>query len=75
MKNRYSTNETMKLLGKQYHSTTIDTEIYSKIKDIMHAHNFNDTLINAFDLGMMGPDIFMLGYIYGKRAERAKKRR
>lgn len=74
MKNRYTANETMKLLGKQYHSAIIDARVYAEIKDILQAHGFDNALNNAFNLGMMGVDIFMLGFIYGKRVERARKR-
>lgn len=68
----YNANETMKMLGKQYPlgllcKGGIAAEDFGNVLD---AHMRNGTY-SMFEIGI---DIFMLGYIYGKRAERKKKK-
>lgn len=67
--NPYESNETMRMLGEQ---KTVDifwrnTEVRKQIEDISKAFPFSFTDEAA-------ADIFTLGYIYGKRAERARKK-
>lgn len=68
--NPYMKNETMRLLGKQCSSTLVfwwDDEIRREIRQISEARPYTFTLEAA-------SDIFMLGYIHGKRAERKRKK-
>lgn len=68
----YNANETMKMLGKQYPlgllgKGGIAAEDFGNVLD---AHE-KKGMYSLFDLGM---DAFMLGFIYGKRAERQKRK-
>lgn len=69
MKFIYNENETMRLLGKQSYGEIYgrNQEAYKGIKEIQQARMHEFTVDAAFD-------IFMLGYIYGKRAERKRRR-
>lgn len=67
MKSCYDKNKTMKFLGMQDASAFwLNEKIQRKVQDISEARKFVVTLDVA-------ADIFMLGYIYGKRAERERK--
>lgn len=68
METCYDKNETMKLLGNQEYSFIYRDGIMAKINDIVRVRPYSCTENTALD-------IFMLGYIYGKRAERARKRK
>lgn len=65
----YEKNETMRLLGKQCMMTAFwcDDKVRKGIDEIAEARPYSFT-INA------AADIFALGYIYGKRAERARRK-
>ena len=68
----YEMNDTMKLLGEQYYLEILkdgspESEAYN---DMMNAYRENGYVHHA-DVAM---DAFVLGYIYGKRAERARRR-
>ena len=67
----YSTNKTMQMLGNQYPNELIGKEgiAAEDFGNVVSAHRAKRTN-NYFDIGM---DFFMLGYIYGKRAERARR--
>ena len=62
----YEKNDTMKLLGKQHIDEKFGDEMLSQMNDIMKARPYSATFETALD-------ILMLGYIFGKRAERLKK--
>ena len=64
----YDKNETMKLLGNQKVMFIYRDGIKKKIDDIAKARPFSVTPDAAID-------IFMLGYICGKRAERARRKK
>ena len=64
----YEKNDTMKLLGKQHIDRKFGDEMLLKMNDIMKARPYSATFVTALD-------ILMLGYIYGKRAERVKKKK
>lgn len=66
---RMKKNKTMKLLGKQFTVSVFwqNEEVYKAIEEIAEARPHSFT-INA------ASDIFTLGYIEGKRAERAKRK-
>ena len=68
----YDTNETMKMLGQQSAAEIIGTGgiAAGDFQNVIAAHLINGRT-NYFEVGM---DAFMLGYIYGKRAERAKRK-
>lgn len=66
--NCYEKNETMKMLEEQRAMFIYRDGIKEKIDDIAKARPFSVTTDAAID-------IFMLGYIYGKRAERSRKKR
>ena len=61
------TNETMKLLGYQYYFSIIGEKGFKEINNILKANPYTATMETALDL-------FVLGHIYGKRAERAKRK-
>lgn len=66
----YDKNETMQLLGKQYPIDLFwcNIEVRKQIDHISEAHPYSFTLDSA-------ADIFMLGFIHGKREERARRKR
>lgn len=70
IENVYEKNETMRLLGKQFvvNIFWLNSEVRKQVEQISEARRFSFTLDAACDL-------FMLGYIHGKRAERVKARR
>lgn len=71
MENIYNVNETMRMLGKQDNFCELfkgNGEIRKKLKDIQEARANQFVMDAAFD-------IFMLGYIYGKREERKRRNR
>ena len=65
----YNANETMKLLGRQSMVYVLDRypEVEEQITEIARARPYSFALDAACDL-------CMLGYIYGKRAERARRK-
>ena len=66
--NLYSKNDTMKMLCKNHYMTALNGQTFSKLDDILEARPFSCTKDTAMD-------IFMLGYIHGKRAERARRKK
>lgn len=64
----YRMNDTMKLLE---HQCIIDFAGFDKLEDIFAARKAKGTN-NQYDIAI---DAFSLGYIMGKRAERAKRKR
>ncbi len=69
--NRYEQSETFKLLGKQYYNLIVEPENLKQIHEILDSYG---SLV-LDDPIMAGADIFVLGYIYGVRAERKKKQK
>ena len=67
--NPYEKNKTMKLLGKQFMVSVFwqNEEVHKAIEEIAEARPYSFTIEAA-------ADIFTLGYIYGKQAERARRR-
>ena len=67
--NPYEKNKTMKLLGKQFMVSVFlqNEEVRKAIEEIAEARPYSFTIEAA-------ADIFTLGYIEGKRAERAKRK-
>lgn len=65
--NPYRKNETMKLLGKQTCEALFSDEVRKQIHDIAEARNTRFEHNAAMD-------VFLLGYIYGKKEERARKK-
>ena len=66
--NPYSKNDTMKMLGKNYYMPALNRQTFSELDDILEAIPFSCAENTAMD-------IFMLGYIHGKRAERARRKK
>lgn len=66
-KDVYELNATMRLLGHQRPGEIITEEARKQMDEIAKARKFTITFVTAMDM-------FTLGYIYGKRAERAKKK-
>lgn len=64
----YDVNPTMKMLGKNIYLRALDQQTFSELDDILEARPYSCTRDTAMD-------IFMLGFIYGKRAERKKRKR
>lgn len=69
MSNVYDKNKTMQLLGKQCMVTAFwcNDKVRKGIDEISEARPHSFTIEAA-------ADIFTLGYIYGKRAERARRK-
>ena len=67
--NPYEKNKTMKLLGKQFMVSVFwqNEEVRKAIEEIAEARPYSFTIEAA-------ADIFTLGYIYGKQADRARRR-
>ena len=64
----YTLNATMQMLGHQYYLNVLTQETFSAIDDILTARPYTSTRETSMD-------VFMLGYIYGKRAERKRRRK
>lgn len=69
----YRVNETMRMLGHQCPMglVSFDGIAAKDFENLIDAHRKNRTY-SLFDFGI---DAFMLGYIYGKRAERSKQKK
>ena len=67
--NPYQKNDTMRILGKQVAVTAFwnNDAVRRGIEQIREARPYSFTIDAA-------SDIFMLGYIHGKRAERARRK-
>lgn len=65
--NCYEKNDTMRLLGLQTREM-FNNDMLSQMDDIMKARPYSATYESALD-------IFTLGFIFGKRSERAKKKK
>lgn len=63
----YDRNRTMKLIGKQYPTKILGPDSFKDIDQILNARPYSCTIDTALD-------IFMLGYMYGKRAERLRRK-
>ena len=63
----YELNDTMRLLGHQCPAEIITKEARKQMDEITAARKFTTTLETAMDM-------FTIGYIYGKRAERARRK-
>lgn len=68
--NPYEKNDTMRLLGRQCTVSTFwaNDVVRREIEQISEARPCSFTITSA-------SDIFMLGYIHGKRAERARRKK
>lgn len=68
--NPYRKNDTMRLLGYQRAVSTFwgNDAVRREIEQISEARPCSFTITSA-------GDIFMLGYIHGKRAERARRKK
>lgn len=66
-KNSYEANETMKLLSHQHITEIITKEAKKQMEEIAAARKYTTTFVTAMDM-------FVLGYIHGKRAERARRK-
>lgn len=67
-KNIYLLNDTMKMLGKNCYMKMLGNVEFEELENIIIAHRFPCTKELAMDL-------FVLGYIHGKRAERARRKK
>ncbi|HCT91988.1 MAG TPA: hypothetical protein DF613_11520 [Lachnospiraceae bacterium] len=65
----YSKNSTIRMLGKQISASVFwqNNEARKAVDEIAEARPYSFTIEAA-------SDIFVLGYIFGKRAERARKK-
>lgn len=64
----YELNEIMKMLGKQYPMQIFTEKSWGEMREVVKARRFSDPMDMAWD-------VFMLGYIYGKRSERSKHKK
>lgn len=64
----YAANKTMQFLGHQYSAEPFwrNEQVREEVREISEGRPYSFTLDAA-------ADIFMLGYIHGKRAERARR--
>lgn len=68
----YDANKTMKMLGCNIYAPIFRNGVAADdFNDVLNAH-VNEGSMHYFDIAM---DAFMLGYIYGKRAERARRKK
>lgn len=76
---RYDENETMKLLGKQYACTDLcsDGVAYEAMNELLEAYGKTGELVKEgfLEFFSLTLDVYTLGYINGKRAERAKRKK
>ena len=71
----YEQGKTMQLLGKQYYNTMCDSQIYKELLEVAAAHiKEYKVILEEQTLVQALLDAYILGFIYGKRAERAKKK-
>lgn len=67
----YDANDTMRMLK----NISLPGKFkYAEMEDIIYAHSPNASKHLHNFMVDYGIDVFLLGYIYGKRAERAKKK-
>lgn len=67
MKNPYEANDTMRMIGKQNEPYLgPGSDLIAKMDDITSARRYTTTIETACDM-------VTLGYIYGKKAERARR--
>ena len=66
----YDTNETSQMLGRQSYMKIMTEESEKDFKNMRESHRKKKNL----DYCDISVDAFMLGYIYGKRAERARRK-
>ena len=67
---KYNQNDTMKLLGHQYYVPLVEREeIFKQYKEVFDAVKNENPLMDPSEC----MDLFMLGYIWGKRDERARR--
>lgn len=71
MADLYEYNKTMQLLGKQYYNRMISDEDLKAINDIVTA-NLKAANVDTHSMLM---DIFVYGFIQGKRAARREKKK
>lgn len=64
---RFESNKTMRLLKNQKVTEMIGSKEIQGMRDIMEAHGEGNSMEIAFE-------IFMLGYIYGKKQKEKKER-
>lgn len=64
----YDVNSTMKMLGENTYIGALNQQAFSELDNILEARPYTCTRDTAMD-------IFMLGFIYGKRAERKKRKK
>lgn len=67
----YKKNKTMEMLGKQFPMEIFDDQSRKELREIVKART--EKILDIIDLLAM--DSFVLGYIYGKRAERSKRKK
>ena len=70
MGNVYEYNKVMQLLGKQYYNRIVSDGDLKAVNDIVTANLQSDRI----DTHCMLMDIFVYGYIQGKRAARHEKK-
>lgn len=63
----YNVNPTMEMLGKNTYVGALNEQTFSELDDILEARPYTCTRDTAMD-------IFLLGFIHGKRSERKKKK-
>lgn len=68
---KYRQNETMKMLGRQCIMPLIDREeVVTQYREAFEAIKKESPLMDSAEC----MDLFMLGYIWGKRDERARRK-
>ena len=68
---KYRENKTMEMMGRQYAMSLLDrSEVRKEYKDVYSALVKHDIYLDIASC----TDIFMLGYIWGKRDERKRRK-
>lgn len=63
----YDKNETMRMLGNNTYMGALNKQTFSELDNILEARPYTCTRDTAMD-------IFMLGFIHGKRADRVRRK-
>ncbi len=68
----FNHSQTMKIIGKQHTGEIIKEKEAKEIDDVLETARCRNLIKSEFEVIVR---VFILGYIYGKRAERAKRKK
>jgi hypothetical protein len=70
----YRKNDTMKLLGKQNYAGRVESTTCEELRDILRGHDCCEKVVESDFMLRIMLDTYMLGFIYGMRHERRRRR-